>query len=378
MLAQILSQIISHVVIHYHRTLIKAATAKAGLDSEKSTFDVELDSIESAKDSDDAEEPPETAFEDVSSEKETQAPAENLVEPDPKDESDLCPLNQHHFMRPHRGEEEKLAIRSGVNIGVIAMSLLVFLLIMLGCTLPAFSFDYQGLVGVLVESGNDFAEARAYYSVISLAQLLMDQARFLDQAKDYIGLFSVAVLLTLTTLIVPIALLSVLLVEWFLPLRKVIRNRLRVTVEILAAWQYVEVFLLSVIVACWQIGDVSEFMINPYCGDLSRTLSALAANGVLKAEDATCFRVQATVDYASYILIAAAALLLLMSSFVSKAVIQRTRDEEFLSHLHHRRHVGSGSSDDSAAAVKPPIDKIQPVPALFTDQFRWCLKSASS
>ena len=48
-----------------------------------------------------------------------------------------------------------------------------------------------------------------------------------------------------------------LLAQWLMPLTRKHRYRLSIVLEILQAWQYVEVYLLAVLVASWQLGTFS-------------------------------------------------------------------------------------------------------------------------
>jgi hypothetical protein len=140
----------------------------------------------------------------------------------------------------------------------------------------------------------------------------------------------------------------------------------------------VEVFLLSVIVAVWQIGDVSTFLVNDYCGGLSGTFSALVSSGILDPADAQCFRSQASIEPASYVLIAAAIVLIMLTNFVSKATIQRLREDNeqgLQLQANATLSLGNGDGDNSNDDL-PSIEKLANIPVLFTDQYRWLLVSA--
>jgi hypothetical protein len=67
--------------------------------------------------------------------------------------------------------------------------------------------------------------------------------------------------------------------------------------EIFQAWQYVEVYMLAIIISSWQLGPVSEFMINSYCDGLTSTFATLVYYGILDPEDAQCFQVQAKIVF---------------------------------------------------------------------------------
>jgi hypothetical protein len=371
MMAQLVSQISSHFIIYYHRVVASAAAGRVEDKRRALSGEVSFDV------------PPEQATGSLSGEVSGDAPEEKPTEIDeqvlgladtsaPENRPDeKRALSNHAFTRPHRGESAKLQARSWVNTAFMFLCVSTTVLLLVGCIVPSYSFDYLGLIGVAVESGNDFQEARVYLSVISTAQLLMDQARFLGTAKDFVGLLSIAIVLVMTALIVPIAQVATLVVEWLVPVRRVVSSRLRVAVEIFQAWQYVEVFLLSVIVAVWQIGDVSTFLVNDYCGNLAGFFATLVSNGVLDPSDGQCFRSQASIEPASYVLIAASIVLIVLTSFVSKATIQRDREE-------NEEHLlipttSSVNVEDGDEASPPPIDKITNIPVLFTDQYRWML-----
>jgi hypothetical protein len=352
MSAQLLSQVTSHVIIAYHRALVNGARSQVrrerkDFEGQDSNADIEMNS-QSARSSESSE---------------RGANAVNDATPD-----DHQPLYQHGFTRPHRGESEKLRVRPSVNPAIILVSVAAIVLTVCGCVLPCVSFNMQGLVGVAMESGNNFEEAKVYISIFSLARLLMDQARFLGTVKDFIGMLSVSILLVFSTLVVPVLLVLALLVEWFAPIKKRLQMQVRSLFEILQAWQYIEVLILSIIVGAWQIGDVSEFLLDDYCVDLTGQLSTLAFYGILKSEDARCFRVDAALEVACYILIAAGVLLIILAVFVSKAVYQRAREEDADEHL-TPSHAASIVADGKNLDLK----KIAPAPALFTDFFRWLL-----
>lgn len=280
---------------------------------------------------------------------------------------DVRTLRLHKFRRPHRGISETLRIRPIVNPSIVFGAVAVIVLVITGCVVPSVSYDYRGLVGLIMQLGMDFQRAQFQLSVIGIAQVLWNEARFLGTPKDYVGLASIIIVLVATTLIVPIIQTALIVAEWFLALKRSMASRIRVVVEILQAWQYVEVFVLSLIVGAWQLGDVSQFLINEYCGGLDQILADFVSYGIIRAEDAQCFQVQASVEPAAYVLIAAAVVLLLLSSLVSKACYQRVRDDARLAQNEQqvqKRH----------SAEVEPLGVIKPVPVLFSDQFRWLLK----
>jgi hypothetical protein len=333
MIAQLVSQVSSHFIIHYHRRIVDVAT--------------------SCRDSD------VTGQNDASHSLSTLNRAKNR-------------LHEQEFVRPHRGETDKLVTFRWVNKALVATVLCLTVLVVLGCTIPSLSLEILGIVGVAVESGQTFEEAKSYHSVFTIIQLLMEQASFLNTAGDYIGHGTLSALLAFSVLVVPIAQSIVLVWQWFSLSTMKTRARIAILAEVLQAWQYAEVYLIAIFVASWQLGPISEFMINSYCDSLKDTFAQLVYYGLLDEEDAQCFSVRSSIEGGSYILAGGAVLLALVNTFVTKAVFQYFRDQ-----------VDSNEEDIDAAILEDAepdtVDKnIRPVPVLFTDTFRWLLRRVDS
>jgi hypothetical protein len=342
MIAQLLSQVSSHVIIHYHRRVVDSASAHCDQMLQSDTTRTLDSAISEQLDASQAE----------------------------VDERTI--LREHAFERPHRGEFDKLQVRRGVNGSLCFVALAVTALVIAGCILPSVSMAVLGILGVAVESGQEFEEAMNYRSVFTLVQVLMNEARFLDTAGDYIGLGTLSAIFIVTILVVPILQVLTLLRQWFMPLTQKQQTRMSVLTEIFQAWQYIEVYVLSIVVSAWQLGPISDYMINSYCEGLTDTFATLVYYGILDPADAQCFKVQAGIESATYLLIVAAVLLGIVHSFVVKAVAQYERD---VSQLH--TPLGSSKLGDSGMSpeeYEQVISKIDPVPVLFTDRFRWAMR----
>lgn len=380
LIAQIISQVSSHFIIHYHRNIVHQATKvfkqKHGLIA-ASTHNLAL--TESSEGSD-----------------------ESLLDDPYGARKDL--LNTQSFARPHRGESGKLATHSYVNGLVIFTSILFSALLITGCVLPSSGLEFQGVLGVAVESGQNWKAAVSELSLFDLVDLLMDQARFTGDLKDFLGHALLSALLIMTVLLVPLAQTATLLYNWFVPLAGRRRKQFAVLVEVLQAWQYMEVYIISIVVATWQLGPISVFMINSYCSDLEETFDLLAYFGILSNEDAQCFKVDASIESAAYILALAAVLLSLLNTFVMNATKQyfRDRDESITRAEWKAKHLAQAQSVEAQASPTksgketdeggsendseegPPEGRgeieeyMKPVPVLFTDKFRWVLRASDS
>jgi len=256
-------------------------------------------------------------------------------------------------------------------------------LVVLGCFVPSFSVELLGIIGVAVESGQEFEEAITHYSVWSIVNMLFDEARFLDTIGDYIGVGVLGSLFLATIMVVPILQAVFLIYQWFVPLTERGRRRLSVVNEILQAWQYIEVYLIALFVASWQLGPVSQYMFNAYCGSLDGFFAQMVSYGILKEADAQCFSVQGSIDPGSIALLVAAILLALVNSVVSLANKQCL--EDYGAPRENRTHQIASEPNESAAVEKHPnsdnadneesakMNKIRPPPFVFTDTHRWLL-----
>ena len=355
MTAQLISQISSHFMIYYHRRIVdvasKAYKTRNHLQADAETVCIDEDH----------------PF--VSPNESGQISSSGAGKPER-----LC---KHTFTRPHRGESDKLVVPRGLNVLLVFMALLLLIFVIIGCTVPTFSQDIVGIVGVAVEAGQDFEDARVGYSVFTMIHLLMDEARYLDYIGGYIGLGSLSTLVVLSVLVVPIVQALALIRQWISKSTRTSKARLSTFIEVLHAWQYTEVYLLSIFVASWQLGPISEFMINAYCGSFRDLFAELVFYGLLKPEDAQCFRVDSKIEYGSYILLLAAIILALLNTFVMKAVTQYFRDKKEQERVTTEDNPSSAKQTDSMVLYsmnEHSRGRIHPTPVLFSDTFRWLLR----
>jgi len=362
MLAQLISQVSSHFIIYYHR---REVASVAGPSTESCS--------DRAQDADKS-----SAGEDSDNECDSLASPTKERDQSNDDTEPMEALCLHRFQTDFHTKERLGTVRPYANKIVIFGAVVVTTLIITGCTLYSFSLEVMGLVGIAVESGQDFAEAKTNHNLFTLVGVIMEEARFLDTGRYYVGLGTLCALLILTTLIVPIVQVWVLVRQWLAPLSKKRRKRVHVAIECLAAWQYVEVYIISIVITAWQIGGVSDFMVNAYCSDLSGTFSSMAYYGIIDAADAQCFRVEARLEQGVYVLVVAAVFLGLVNNFVCKAAEQRDKEdrEAHLKEEAFRRDDSIRSEDIFTDQDDKGVDKasrITPVPVRFTDTYRFLL-----
>jgi uncharacterized membrane protein len=157
---------------------------------------------------------------------------------------------------------------------------------MMGFIQKSFTFQFGGLVGLIL--GPD--DQTKTYSVISLGEAIPeslsgDGVMFLQGSYFFF------------TVIMPILCLMTIVVLMVCPMSLKYQRRLLLIAEITNAWSAVEVFLLSILAALFQIGTFSDFMVGHHCdliNDIARAF--LSDNGDGKHEvEIVCFSVQASV-----------------------------------------------------------------------------------
>eukprot|EP00977_Amphora_coffeiformis_P009548 scaffold2204_cov166-Amphora_coffeaeformis.AAC.8 len=344
MTAQLVTQISSHIIIYYHRK-VEAAGVTTCLKHEESRITDPTNVTEMKY-------------------RGTDSDVESVDAP--------VALHESPFYRPHKGESDPLYVRSSARILVAAASIVLIVLLLLGFLLPSFSFENLGIVGIAIEFGQRFEQARRDYSIRNIARLVMEQGRFLGSARDALGHFCVVALLVASTLLVPYILIATLLFQLWYPFCRTTRRRLDSFIEGLTAWCYVDVYLLSVIVASWQVGDISEYLVNPYCGSLDSTFAELVSYNIVDEDDAQCFRVRSLIEPAIYALVVSAVMLSLLMSFVTNGY----RQLEYQSGTLRRQQEGRNSTDGDLDLEDDGLrENIHLVPLLLTDRFRWLLRA---
>ena len=316
MIAQILSQFTSHLIIHCHRKILQSTEGRI--------FGAEEDNDEARR---------------------------------------LC---SHKFKMNAMDGGATVALRNGVNRGLVVLAVVFVAYLLAGVIVPSFSLSQFGLVGLVVEASPG-QTSYVDHNVFSIIALLMRQAKFTGMVSDYVGLSALSVIFIVTVIIVPLLQLGFLLRRWFGNLDKKARLRNFVVVEALQSWQYMEVYMFSIVIACWQLGSVSEFLINDYCASFDELFNSLAYYGILRPVDSQCFKIVANLQPGTLILIAASVFLFLLNRLISSAAKQQ---EDDIKTVKPEVAIHTGNEENSLDDVR-----VEPPPATFSDNYRWLLRN---
>ena len=99
----------------------------------------------------------------------------------------------------------------------------------------------------------------------------------------------------------------------------------------LAAWQYLEVFLIAVVVALMQLGSLSQVMVKEHCQHIADLLQALLDLGLIEDQHNDCFYLDATIESGCLVLLSGAVILNLAQQFVVRAARAAVEDREMAS-----------------------------------------------
>merc|ERR1712154_136098 len=155
------------------------------------------------------------------------------------------------------------------------------------------------------------------------------------------------------------------------PMTKRQRAKKRIFTEILSAWQYMEVYVLSIIITAWQLSGVSEFMINAYCGELEDTLQSLAQFGIINPDDAQCFQVIGTVEVGSWLLVATSLILCLLNHFVGAASEQKSLDDDTPAERQLPGVNGCSKDNEEGSNAQDVAVPVSPISSRFTDYYHF-------
>jgi Paraquat-inducible protein A len=261
LIAQLISQISSHFIIHYHRKIVRLATKKYEEERHArkhkivvSTATATIQYVHSKEDTNEHSGGTNAKEDTDEHTGGTNGSSEETIEKDKGDR--LCDTA---FSRPHRGDSSRLVARQVASYGLVVVTFLLILFIILGCALPSLGSETQGLISfVSALSGPVYRE----FNVFGIGATLVADAFSLGDFKYIAGYLLLVTILILTVFAVPIVQALVLAYQWFKPMSDSRRETLNIVVEILGAWQYAEVFILALLVSVWYVSHEATVQIR--------------------------------------------------------------------------------------------------------------------
>jgi len=196
------------------------------------------------------------------------------------------------------------------KFGKISATLGLFLAALLftwGFFSANFSMVSTGLVGLGLEAIED-GGSHSYYSGVDLIKVITSQTKFVDAGSGF-GMYLLVCVSVMCLLVVPVSQSCLYAAVWAWPLSIEKIKRLNKINAVLAAWQYVEVYVLAIGVAMLQIGQIAGFMVGEECKALQDPLSQMFSMGFLDTKEAQCFSIEGHIQPGLWLMLIACVLL---------------------------------------------------------------------
>ena len=229
------------------------------------------------------------------------------------------PMPPGAVMAQHfRGVEMVQRVPLWAQLAVCAMLLGVIALVVCGFFVTGFTVRVVGVLGLIQEAANSGSSTR-YFTPLYVAQ---EMARVIPpgNAGIAVGTWALIIVFVICVLFVPIAQAAVLLWVWAVPTPLGRLKTLLKANELLSSWQYIEVYLIAVIVGCMQIPVVCALLVGTSCDPIQPGLDWLVRKGFMS--HATCFQMQPIVEAGMWCLFSASIILYLCSVIVREAAFE--------------------------------------------------------
>lgn len=184
----------------------------------------------------------------------------------------------------------------------LLFSMMQLMMLIVGVTLLfSFSFQFEGLVGYMLENqgkGKNIVD----YSFFSVG-MRMQEAAGVSKNNQWRGGLRLQIVVMqicyyLFGLIAPLLLLLALMGIWYLPLTRSKLEKNLITVDILGAWTALDVFCLSVAAALLEIRQFAAFIVGDHCQDINSFTEYFMPGPAGKTM--TCFDVITTLKLVSW------------------------------------------------------------------------------
>jgi hypothetical protein len=235
-------------------------------------------------------------------------------------------LAKRTYVRRLSTRVEQLQVPLVTNVGIVLASASFFVLLGLGTFRPYIGFRHDGLVTLHFSDDDDDARPTEF-SIASTVQAFASNARFSSTPTIHLAAFLLSTLLLAFVVILPAVEYACLLYLWFggASASNSFFSKCKSTAEWCRIFAYAEVFVLSVVIATYQITMVVQFLIGTNCEAASSFIGLAVEFGLIEQADAFCYQVVGQVREGAVCLLAAAFLQLTMRTLVGEALASSTR-----------------------------------------------------
>ena len=209
---------------------------------------------------------------------------------------------------------------------MLSLLLLSIIFTLWGSIITSYEFEIEGLAGLAQDLGKPGSSV-TQYSLLNTFNHITSQAPAGDALGTF-GIWFIAVLYISFSFVVPVSQLIMLTILWIVPMRLRTQKYFFFFNEIVSAWAAMEVFIISIMVALLEIGQISGFMVGDNCNPLQPFFDAGVELGILSPNDAQCFFVRAKMGLGCYWLLLASVFSNISCQFVTRAAEAAIEDRE--------------------------------------------------
>ena len=282
-------------------------------------------------------------------------------------------LRFHIFQLQFQTDEDRikgLKLHRAADIVIGLTSFFTIIFILLGVSLPSFSIGLVGIFGVIIEAAETKTQQEApSYSLLRVCWLIITESLYLNSIGLFIGLVLLALLLIITSVIVPCLLIGSLIFLWFIPMANIPKRHLTNVIDILKTIEFAEVYSLSILLAIF-FGNLSNSVLSPYCHTV---------NGIFGANE-SCFHIEASLEYAFYFLLLGSLMLRFLTHLIILAASQQHEEDEAFLYKKKCEEDSSHKSSENWKEMKTEeiIDRLVTMPMNFTDIYSWLFQRQST
>lgn len=189
--------------------------------------------------------------------------------------------------------------------------LVALVLLQIGYRQQSFIFEFGGLAGMLLQEEAGSGKQRFTYSLLSLGAAIPQSV----EDPSNFGIIMLQMAYYFYSVVTPIICLFCLTLLLIFPMSLSRQRYVLVAAEICNAWGAVEVLLLSICAALFQISTFSSFIIGDKCDIINTVMEDLTKRGIIPGDNIVtrCFDVKAFLDPSNCLYLIAGVLL---NSFV--------------------------------------------------------------
>jgi len=116
-------------------------------------------------------------------------------------------------------------------------------------------------------------------------------------------------------LVMPLLYILTLLILWLIPMKIKLQHKLMVAAEVFSAWSALEVFVISVLAALFQLQQFAQFMIGHMCDHINPLLDKYIGPQAME-NDTKCFDVVANLKGGCWLLFVSCSIYLIVGNVV--------------------------------------------------------------